>query len=89
MFSQFTMMKRISKLLSGESKDRVVEIPMMECKSCGKVPEFMHRNFQDFPEDMKAIPTKVEIPTVPAEDRERLQEGVDPEHHVEPEQEKK
>ena len=54
-FTQLIMVKRISKLLSGAEQDSILEVPMMKCDGCGKIPEFMHKPWADMPEDLKAV----------------------------------
>jgi hypothetical protein len=54
MFTQTVSIKRISKLLTGAPNDEVVEIPLLKCDSCGKVPGFIHKAFPDFPENLRA-----------------------------------
>ena len=54
MFTQLIMIKRISRLQTGEAQDKIMEIPMLQCTTCGKVPTFMHQPFSDFPENMKS-----------------------------------
>ena len=56
-FTQLIMVKRISGLLNGTGKDQVLEVPMMQCNSCNKIPNFMHKPWKDMPEDMKAKPS--------------------------------
>lgn len=56
-FTQLIMVKRISKLLSGAAQDSILEVPMMKCDSCGKIPEFMHKPWGDIPEEYKAKPS--------------------------------
>lgn len=53
-FVQLVMVKRISKLFTGSTQDQVIEVPMMKCDSCGKLPGFMTKPFSDIPDDMKA-----------------------------------
>jgi len=55
-FTQLIMVKRISGLLNGTGKDQVLEIPMMECNTCKKIPSFMHKMWPDMPDKMKASP---------------------------------
>ena len=55
MFTQIIGMKRLSKLLTGEPNDTVVEIPMLKCDSCGKIPAFVHKQIPNFPEELKAV----------------------------------
>jgi hypothetical protein len=54
MFTPTVSIKRISKLLTGSANDEVVEIPLLKCDSCGKVPGFINKTFPDFPEHMRA-----------------------------------
>lgn len=54
MFTPTVSIKRISKLLTGAPNDEVVEIPLLKCDSCGKVPGFIHKTFPDFPENLRA-----------------------------------
>lgn len=55
-FTPLVVMKKISKLLSGDPQDKIIEIPMMKCDTCAGIPLFMHKNFPDFPEKLKATP---------------------------------
>jgi len=61
-FTQLIMVKRISKLLSGEARDSILEVPMMKCDSCGKIPEFIHKPWADIPSELKAVS---DTPTMP------------------------
>lgn len=56
-FTQLIMVKRISKLLSGAAQDSILEVPMMKCDSCNKIPQFMYKPWADMPEEYKAKPS--------------------------------
>ncbi len=53
-FVSASMIKVVSKLLSGAAKDQMNEVPVLLCVDCNKVPKFIHQDSEMFPSSMKA-----------------------------------
>lgn len=56
-FEERVVLKRVSKLLTGEPEDRKIPLGVLICSACGKVPKFSWEKIDgkyEFPEELKA-----------------------------------
>ena len=54
-FVSMTMVKRLSALMSPDSKEHFIPVEIHICKKCEKVPSFIHKEIPGLPEELKAV----------------------------------
>jgi hypothetical protein len=59
LFETAFMFKRISPIVSPSGKEEHVPIEIVICKKCGKVPQFILKNYPDLPDSLKANSSKL------------------------------
>jgi len=48
-FEEVTMIKKVSKLLTGSSEDTIVPFPTYACRDCGHINDELNPFFEDTP----------------------------------------
>lgn len=57
-FTQATMIKRLSAIISPDGKEHLIPIDIYLCNKCGKIPEFLTKEIPGISENLIAFKEK-------------------------------